>query len=400
LPAVDLASPSLADTLARYRDLPVVRTMRQPLYWSEDPLRRRHDTHRAMRPGGASRTSADPLADRCAPRLPAADTNAVNRIKVLCIDGGGIRGLIPAMVLAELERRSGRPSAELFDLVTGTSTGGIIACGLTRPGPDGRPAWRAEQIAEIYDDECPDIFARTLWWRIRSLEGLLDERFQATGLRAALHRYLGDAQLSEATTDLLIPAYETVSRAPFLFDSERARLDPAADFPLRSVALAASAGPTYFEAVELPSAGGGRLSLIDGGVYAVNPAMLAVAHVMRTRPGTEILLVSLGTGDLTRPLPYRRIRRWGRIAWARSITEVTLDGASHAVDRQVREILGDGRYWRFQVTLPPGHADRDDPSEGNRRALRHHAERLIAGAGADLDALAQQLAPAPHQELV
>ena len=65
-------------------------------------------------------------------------------MKVLCIDGGGIRGLIPALVLAEIERRTGRRIAEMVDLVAGTSTGGVLACGLTRPGTDGEPAHTAE----------------------------------------------------------------------------------------------------------------------------------------------------------------------------------------------------------------------------------------------------------------
>jgi uncharacterized protein len=314
------------------------------------------------------------------------------RVRVLCIDGGGIRGLIPALVLAELERRSGRPAVELFDLLAGTSTGGVIALGLARPGADGRPAWRAAEIADLYDEEGPRIFSRSLWWRARSLDGLVEERFQGDGLDDALGRYLGDARLSESLGDVLVPAYETVARTPFIFDSERARREPAVDFPMDGVARATSAGPTYFEAVELPSPdGAGRFCFIDGGVYAVNPAMLAVAHVMRRRPGAEIDLTSLGTGDLTRPLPYRRIKRWGRIEWARSITEVTLDGTSHIVDQQVREVLGDDRYRRLQVTLPTSHADRDDPSEANRRELRALAEELIARQDAQLDELVTQL---------
>jgi uncharacterized protein len=296
--------------------------------------------------------------------------------------------MIPALVLAELERRSGRPTVELFDLVAGTSTGGVIALGLSRPGASGRPAWSAREIADLYDEEGPRIFARSLWWRARSLGGLLDERYHAGGLDDALDRYLGDARLSAAMTDLLVPAYETVRRTPFIFDSERARREASVDFPMHAVARATSAGPTYFEAVELVSPNGSdRFCFIDGGVYAVNPAMLAAAHVMRTRPGAEIVLVSLGTGDLTRPLPYRRIRRWGQIGWARSITEVTLDGTSHVVDQQVREVLGDERYRRLQVTLPTGHADRDDPSEANRRQLRALAEELIAEEDAELDAV-------------
>src|SRR6201991_1375070 len=92
-------------------------------------------------------------------------------VKVLAIDGGGIRGLIPALVLAEIERRSQRRIGELFELVAGTSTGGIIACALARPEP-----LSADAIAAIYEQEGPLIFDRSLLRRIRSRDRLVDER--------------------------------------------------------------------------------------------------------------------------------------------------------------------------------------------------------------------------------
>lgn len=73
--------------------------------------------------------------------------------KVLSIDGGGIRGIIPAMVLAEIEDRTGRPVAETFDLIAGTSTGGILALGLTLPGDNGRPRYAAEELIGLYEEE-------------------------------------------------------------------------------------------------------------------------------------------------------------------------------------------------------------------------------------------------------
>src|ERR1700754_2691236 len=97
-------------------------------------------------------------------------------VKVLCIDGGGIRGLIPALVLAEIERRTDRRIAEMVDFVAGTSTGGILACALTRPDPDGRPLFSAEELAGIYVEEGPRIFRRSLLKRIFSVEGWVDER--------------------------------------------------------------------------------------------------------------------------------------------------------------------------------------------------------------------------------
>src|SRR3954465_10071564 len=93
-------------------------------------------------------------------------------MKVLCIDGGGIRGLIPARVLQEIERRTGRRAAEMVDLIAGTSTGGLLACGLTRPGAGGRPMFTAAQLAETYVVDGPTTFGRSLRKRASPAGGL------------------------------------------------------------------------------------------------------------------------------------------------------------------------------------------------------------------------------------
>src|SRR5918997_3167764 len=200
----------------------------------------------------------------------------------LAIDGGGIRGLIPALVLAEIERRTGRPMADMVDLVAGTSTGGVLACGLTRPGDDGRPRFSAEELAGIYVEEGPRIFHRGLLKRIFSVGGWIDERYEDDGLNAALARYLGDEWLSDALVDVLVTAYDIQGRFAFFFRSARARINPTYDFTLPQVARATSAAPTYFEPVEVTDRAGARsYPLIDGGVYAVNPSMVAYADVVK-----------------------------------------------------------------------------------------------------------------------
>src|ERR671919_2369579 len=123
-------------------------------------------------------------------------------MRVLSIDGGGIRGLIPALVLADIERRAGRRVSDLFDLIAGTSTGGIIACAVCAPDP-----MRAEEVAAIYEEEGPAIFDRSVWQRIRSAEGLLDEKYDSGPLDRALERFLADKRLAESKPDLLVPAY-------------------------------------------------------------------------------------------------------------------------------------------------------------------------------------------------
>ncbi len=301
------------------------------------------------------------------------------RIRVLSIDGGGIRGIIPALVLAELERRAGRPVADLFDLVAGTSTGGILALALAQPGRDGRPARTAEELVELYETEGPRIFARDLLQRIRSVEGLADERYSAEGLDRALKRYLGDTRLPDALTPVLVTAYDTAAREAVLLSRDD-------DLAMRDAARATAAAPTYFEALEL-RVGGRDRSLIDGGVFAINPAMLAYAEVARTHPGAEVLLLSIGTGQLTRSLPFEQVSGWGLLEWARPIIDVVFDGVADTIDLELEALLGPGpgRYWRLQTTLTEASDDLDDASPDNLRALRRKGERLAAERADDLD---------------
>src|SRR3954469_18377138 len=118
---------------------------------------------------------------RRAARTATFVATTVPVMRVLSIDGGGIRGVIPALVLTELERRAGRRTFELFDLIAGTSTGGILACALCAPDP-----LPASQLVGLYEERGPDIFDRSLFQRIKSAEGLIDEKYDAAGLEAAL----------------------------------------------------------------------------------------------------------------------------------------------------------------------------------------------------------------------
>jgi patatin-like phospholipase/acyl hydrolase len=296
-------------------------------------------------------------------------------MRVLAIDGGGIRGIIPALVLEEIERRAGRRVFELFDLIAGTSTGGIIACAVCAPEP-----LPASQVVALYEEEGPEIFSRSIFQRIKSAGGLLDEKYDSDALDATLSRFLADKLLSQTRPDLIVPAYDTARPGPYFFKTMKARASSDEDFPLAVVARATSAAPTYFE----PSEVDGR-ALVDGGVFAVNPAMSAFAEVLRFQPGADVVLLSLGTGERTTRRSFDQIKDWGILEWARPLLDVVFDGISEAVDYQLRHALGKGRYWRLQVELTLASDDLDDATEENIAGLRAQAEELIAARSADLD---------------
>jgi predicted acylesterase/phospholipase RssA len=290
-------------------------------------------------------------------------------VRVLSIDGGGIRGLIAARVLADIERRCGSRAGELFDLVAGTSTGAIIACALTKPDP-----LSAERIARIYLEEGPEIFSRSLLKRITSAEGYLDERYDSDGLLTSLRRHLGDARLADAKPAILLTAYDLERRNALL-------LRNGDDMSMVDAAHGSAAAPSYFEPARV-----GDLTLVDGGVFATNPAMCAYARA----DGDVELLASLGNGEHTRVLPYEKVRDWGRIEWIRPALDVVFDGTADAVDIQLSALMGDD-YMRFQTPLDEASDDLDDVTPENLAALEREAERLIAARETDLARLCERL---------
>jgi patatin-like phospholipase/acyl hydrolase len=299
-------------------------------------------------------------------------------MRILAIDGGGIRGIIPALVLTELERRAGRPVADLFDLVAGTSTGGILACALTRP--EARPA---AELVDIYRTEGPKIFSRTPVRVITSVLGLADEKYDDTALNEALEHYLGDKLLGDAAPKLLLTSYDLEARTPKFFKSWREE-DHAV--PARIAARATAAAPTYFEPVQL-----GKMGLVDGGVFANDPAMCAYAEARRIAPDERPYVVSLGTGQQTDPIHYRDAKGWGLVAWVRPLIDVVFDGVADTVDYQLREVVDDGDYARFQIELSKANDAMDDASPGNLAALAQHAEELVASSSDALDQVVGRL---------
>lgn len=314
-----------------------------------------------------------------------------NAKRVLCLDGGGIRGILPAMVVAELERRTGQPACELFDLIAGTSTGGIIAMGLVIPGPDGRPAFSAQDGVAIYEERGPDIFARDHKAMLHSVGGLLHERYHADGLEAVLCKTFGSARLSEALTDVLVTSFDLGRRETFIFSSRRAQIEPEHDFPMWEAVRATTAAPTFFPPAQLVDSGGTVRALIDGAVYANSPAMCAFGEVEREHLGNDVVLVSLGAGMHTTEFLYEEVKEWGAAHWARPLLEIVLDGSAQTNDHVLGELLGPERYFRLQCRLNEASDALDDCRPANLAALRREGERLIASSSATLDHLCELL---------
>jgi predicted acylesterase/phospholipase RssA len=351
-------------------------------------------------------------------------------IRILAIDGGGVRGLLPARFLAELEAMSGRPLHAMFDVIAGTSVGGILALGYVAPGPTG-DGYSAADVFERIHKWLPEIFPAVE--NAASLDTLRDvherhalsqlvgaallprhfgnARYSAAGLESCVTQAFGDARLSEALTDVVVPAYDMHGAQPVVFRSRDAQAGGTAhgDPRMTEVARATSAAPTYLPPLRLIDEHAESV-LIDGAVVANNPA--AIAYLDGVDSGTDdggapdVVLLSVGTGRPSGTEPsYEQIftRNWASLGMG--LLGVVLNGAGEMahqlVDRMVSGKPAPNMYLRVQPTLTPDVSLHiDDATPANLDALIRCAEATVQAQQPELENLVAALCanpPVPRQ---
>ena len=318
--------------------------------------------------------------------LQAVPRKGWNMFRVLSIDGGGIRGVIPAALLKHLEEATGKPISSMFDLIVGTSTGGIIAAGLATPDADGKPKYTAADMLNLYANRGKEIFARSFWRGITSIGGISEELYSAAPLEKLLKEYLGDATLTDCIVPVLITSYDIERREPYFFKTSQAKRKKDRNHYLRDAARATSAAPTYFEPAVIKSMAKRptRRALVDGGVFVNNPAMCGYVEAFGMAENlSDIMVVSLGTGIATRMIPYEEAKGWGKLAWVQPIISVMMDGSADASDYQLQQLLvgdtppAEQRYFRFTTTLDLALDDMDAAGAGNIRNLVDEAGQIL-----------------------
>ncbi|KAL5705842.1 hypothetical protein ACHQM5_024082 [Ranunculus cassubicifolius] len=255
-------------------------------------------------------------------------------VTVLSIDGGGVRGIIPGTILAFLESKlqeldgADARIADYFDVVTGTSTGGLIATMLTAPDKENRPLYAASDIIRFYLDNSPKIFPQD---QINPL----GPKYDGVYLRSFIQEVLKETTISQTLTNVIIPAFDVRLLQPILFTTFSGKSDVSTDVKLSDACVATSAAPTYFPAHYFESKdSNGNLArtfnLIDGGVAANNPTLLAMSLVtqeiakknseflgIKPMDCTRFLILSLGTGIAKKEEIYSAdmVSKWGTFDW-------------------------------------------------------------------------------------
>ncbi|KAA8547211.1 hypothetical protein F0562_003633 [Nyssa sinensis] len=247
-----------------------------------------------------------------------------NLITILSIDGGGVRGIIPGVILAYLESQlqelDGEDArlADYFDVIAGTSTGGLITAMLTAPNENKRPLYAAKDIIPFYLENCPKIFPQTrglLAWVINLFKVLGGPKYNGVYLHKLVKGILGDTRLHQTLTGVVIPTFDVKKLQPIVFSSYQMKKNRVIDAQLSDICISTSAAPTYLPAYYFKNhdeeAGDAQeFNLIDGGMAANNPALVAITEVtdqvsqkspdflpMKPMDYGRFLVISIGTGS-------------------------------------------------------------------------------------------------------
>ena len=300
--------------------------------------------------------------------------------RILSLDGGGIRGVFPASLLAGLERRylDKQPLARYFDLIAGASTGGIIALGLGAGLP---PA----EIRRIYVERGKEIFPPRSLGPVGAVKGCIRRLFNLcrplydrTALDRLLKEVFGDLRLEESQTRLCIPSFDGRHGDAYVFKTPHHpdfRLDGVET--MWKVAAATAAAPTFFQ----PLPDGGYV-FVDGGVWANNPVMLAMVDALSCFDvaRNRVSVLSLGCGAKTSRLNRTQIRGGGILAWRRVFDTASSLQSQNALG-QAGLLIGAERLTRLDVPTTGRNPIELDDWRGAVAELPQAAEQVLAEHG-------------------
>lgn len=312
--------------------------------------------------------------------------------RILSLDGGGIRGVISATILLEVEKQINQPLNQYFDLIAGTSTGSILAAAIAK-------GLTSQDILQLYRNKGQRIFPYTSllsWERLPLLiqYGFSAPKFSDAGLIEVIKEEFGDIKLSDIDKSprLLITAYDTLERKFIVFKSWR-KFDSWANIPLWEACVCSSSAPTFFPAHKLIvqlEEGPKTYVVIDGGIGANNPAACAVAEALRLGHSIQdISVLSIGTGtpkvNQEEQMKWARASSWGLFdwIWEGRLIRILLDASANINDYITTQVMSppelEGResppYLRLQPEI--GNDSIDDASQENINRLVRVADNLI-----------------------
>ena len=287
--------------------------------------------------------------------------------RILALDGGGIRGIFTASYLATVEDLLPGRICDYFDLIVGTSTGGIIGLAIAFGIP-------ARRVLSLYLERGPRIFGRG-----RTLGMLLRPKYRNALLARSLRDIFGERTINEALTPVCIPSYELTNSYPRIWKDEHAEdLVSWGDQPAWKIALATSAAPLYLPGIQILSGD----SHVDGGLFANNPTLVGLTEAVQSfrQPLDRIRILSVGAGERAERISYERARRMGLWHWRTAIYEHMLIAQSRIAHEVASRLLPPGRYER--INIPLEHPYSLDDTRAARMLIEPGAQEARTGFSA------------------
>ncbi|MCD1116341.1 patatin-like phospholipase family protein [Chryseobacterium turcicum] len=340
----------------------------------------------------------------------------MKKITILSLDGGGIRGIITCIILRYIEEQlqiHDRASAKLgdyFDFVAGSSTGALIASIILCPDEQRKAKHSIQKGLELYSEKGGDIFQVSFWERLVNPYGLFNEKISQEALEKNLNDFFGNLELKELIKPCLITSYDIEKRKAKLFNSWKAHLSTD-NFYVKDVCRATSAAPTYFTPVQIKSMYGQIFSLIDGGMFANNPALCAYAEA-RKIPFAEVLknhqkpnhpavndmiIISIGTGLESKSYSFRKMQKVGKIGWVNPIIDILMSANAETVDYQLCQIFqtlgqrNQKNYYRINPSLKNASPAMDNVRKSNIENLIQAGLNYIEDNKENLNQIVQKL---------
>lgn len=312
-------------------------------------------------------------------------------IRILSIDGGGLRGVVPITILSEFKSRlqlySGKDIWQCFDLIAGTSTGGLITSAITLRNKNvnvSTAKYTLNDILNIYINRGKEIFPQHSWiGNLRhDVKDIFRPTFNEKGIEKVFRDVLGDSCISDCLTKIMVCAYDLNNNIPLFFKSIDNETNKALDAQLYDICRATSAGPTYlptyrFNYPKNPNTELPHRNCIDGGVYVNNPSMAALAEFVKnfkcydsaiTKRSdidfNKIFVLSIGTGTFSSSIKDNGSAKKGEIYWAKNISDIMMRGVNKTTDYEMNEIMEDGNYLRLSINIDnEEHADMSNSSQ-------------------------------------
>lgn len=304
-----------------------------------------------------------------------------NSLRILAVDGGGVRGIIPARILKEIETRTGKQISQLFNAGTGTSTGGLVVLGLSVPNSAGVAEHKAQDLIDLYLNDSNKIFSTSMLKKITTGFGLWGAKYSRSNLDNITSEMFGDLRLSQTLYPTYIPIYSIEDDKPYILNSKAAAENVNNDFYVRDVAGATTAAPTYFPPKLFSSISGNvSYTAADGGIYANDPEIVAakcVTDMNQNFDVSHVILVSIGTGRV-KHIAKKITGDDGIIGW---LKDKNMIADMMDADMNFDEIIAGGIFknnrYRLEVCLQPGMEIMDNASVDNLNTLLNVTEEFI-----------------------